>query len=388
MGLMTGNFLAIDLGSSNTTVYLGGEGIVLREPSAVLALRADPESVIAIGHEAKAMLGRSSGEAVLVSPVMDGAVTDVDMATLLTLALCEKVIGRRKSLDKTQLMMSMPQGLTKVEKDALMQVAKLTGARSPMLVRAPLAAALGSGLTVDTPRAAMIVTLGGGTTEIAVISMGAVVAARSMRTGSLAFDEAIVRFVRRKKNVLIGLRTAEDLKCDIGSALLPDYDVDSDDPEDLEPFELSEFARLEASEDAEAMATRFPTYAVAPGETVGETVLLKGRDARTGKPITVPITTRELALSLRDPIRTLVDAMRDAVGRVPAEMAADIAEDGIRLSGGGALMHGLAELLAAKLEMPVSVDEHPQDDVALGMGRLAEDDQLLALAGEAGSVEG
>jgi rod shape-determining protein MreB len=163
--------------------------------------------------------------------------------------------------------------------------------------------------------------------------------------------------------------------------------VDSDDPEDLEPFERSEFASLEASEDSGELALRFPTYAVAPGEQVGETVLLKGRDCKTGKPVTVPITTRELALSLREPIRTLVDALRDAIGRVPPELAADIAEDGIRLSGGGALMQGLAELLAAKLELPVSVDEHPQDDVALGMGRLAEDEQLLKLATEAGSVE-
>lgn len=388
MGLMTGNFLAIDLGSSNTTIFLGGEGVVLREPSAVLALRADPESAIAIGHEAKAMMGRSSGEAVLVSPVMDGAVTDVDMAALLTLALTEKVTGRRKTLEKMQLFMSMSQGLTKVEKDALSQVAKLTGAKTPFLVRAPLAAALGSGLTVDTPRGAMIVTLGGGTTEIAVLSMGGVVAARSMRTGSLSFDEAIVRFVRRRKNVLIGLRTAEDLKCDIGSALMPDYDVDSDDPEDLQPFERSEFVRLEESEGSAELALRFPTDVVKPGEPVGETVLLKGRDCKTGKPVTVSITTRELALSLREPIRTLVDALRDAIGRVPAEMAADIAEDGIRLSGGGALMHGLAELLSAKLELPVSVTEHPQDDVALGMGRLAEDEQLLKLATIAGSVEG
>ncbi len=387
MGLMSGNCLAIDLGSSNTSIFLGGEGVVLREPTAVLALRADPEGVIAIGHEAKAMLGRSSGEAALVSPVMDGAVTDVDMAALLTLALCEKVTGRRKSLDKTQLFMAMSQGLTKVEKDALMQVAKLTGARNPLLVRTPLAAALGSGLSVDSPRGCMIVTLGGGTTEIAVLSMGGVVAARSMRTGSMSFDEAIVRFVRRRKNVLIGLRTAEDLKCDIGSALLPDYDVDSEDPEDLEPFERSEFEKLEASEDSAALALRFPSYAVAPGEPVGETVLLKGRDCKTGKPVTVPITTRELALSLREPIRTLVDALRDAIGRVPPEMAADIAEDGIRLSGGGALMQGLAELLSAKLELPVSVDEHPMDDVALGMGRLAEDEKLLKLATEAGSVE-
>jgi len=388
MGLMTGNVIAIDLGSSYTSIYLGGEGVVLREPTQVLALRADPEGVIAIGHEAKAMLGRASGEAVLVSPVMDGAVTDVDMAALLTLALCEKVLGRRKSLDKMQLFLSMPQGLTKVEKDALTQVAKLTGAKSPLLVRAPLAAALGSGLSVETPRGAMIVTLGGGTTEIAVLSMGGVVAARSMRTGSLSFDEAIVRFVRRRKNVLIGLRTAEDLKCDIGSALLPDYDVDSDDPEDLEPFERSEFEKLDASEEAGELALRFPTDVIKPGEPVGETVLLKGRDAKTGKPVTVPITTKELALSLREPIRALVDALRDAVGRVPAELAADIAEDGIRLSGGGALMEGLAELLSQKLELPVSVDDHPQDDVALGMGRLAEDDQLLRLATEAGSVEG
>jgi rod shape-determining protein MreB len=388
MGLMSGNVIAIDLGSSNTSIYLGGEGVVLREPTAVLALRADPEGVIAIGHEAKAMMGRSSGEAVMVQPVMDGAVTDVDMAALITLALTEKVTGRRKSLDKMQLLMSMPQGLTKVEKDALTQVAKLTGAKTPLLVRAPVAAALGSGLSIETPRGMMIVTLGGGTTEIAVLSMGAVVAARSMRTGSLSFDEAIVRFVRRRKNVLIGLRTAEDLKCDIGSALLPDFDVDSDDPEDLEPFERSEFEQLEASGDSQELALRFPTDAVKPGEPVGETVLLKGRDAKTGKPVTVPITTRELALALREPIRILVDALRDAVGRIPAEMAADIAEDGIRLSGGGALMQGLAELLASKLELPVSVDDHPQDDVALGMGRLAEDDQLLKLATEAGSVEG
>jgi rod shape-determining protein MreB len=384
MGLMSGNVIAIDLGSSNTSIYLGGEGVVLREPTAVLALRG----VIAIGHEAKAMMGRSSGEAVMVQPVMDGAVTDVDMAALITLALTEKVTGRRKSLDKMQLLMSMPQGLTKVEKDALTQVAKLTGAKTPLLVRAPVAAALGSGLSIETPRGMMIVTLGGGTTEIAVLSMGAVVAARSMRTGSLSFDEAIVRFVRRRKNVLIGLRTAEDLKCDIGSALLPDFDVDSDDPEDLEPFERSEFEQLEASGDSQELALRFPTDAVKPGEPVGETVLLKGRDAKTGKPVTVPITTRELALALREPIRILVDALRDAVGRIPAEMAADIAEDGIRLSGGGALMQGLAELLASKLELPVSVDDHPQDDVALGMGRLAEDDQLLKLATEAGSVEG
>ena len=178
MGLITGNAMAIDLGSSNTTIYMEGEGVVLREPSQVLALRADPESVIAIGHEAKAMLGRASGEAVLVSPVMDGAVTDVDMAALLALALSEKVTGRRKSLDKMQLFMSMSQGLTKVEKDALGQVAKLTGARNPPLVRSPLAAALGSGLQVDSPRAAMVVVLGGGTTEIAVLSMGAVVADR------------------------------------------------------------------------------------------------------------------------------------------------------------------------------------------------------------------
>ncbi len=388
MGLFSGNCLAVDLGSSNTSVFLSGGGVVLREPSAVLALRADPEGVIAIGHEARAMLGRASGEAILVSPIMDGAVTDVDMATLLVLALCEKAMGRRKSLDKMQLFISMSQGLTKVEKDALLQVAKLTGARNPILVRTPLAAALGSGLSVEGPRGSMVVVLGGGTTEIAVLSMGGVAAARSMRTGSLSFDEAIVRFVRRRKNVIIGLRTAEDLKCDIGSALLPDYDVDADDPDDLEPFERQRVANMDGSEDSEEMALRFPTYAVSPGEPVGETVLLKGRDAKTGKPVTVPITTRELALSLREPIRVLVDALRDAIGRVPAELAADIAENGIRLSGGGALMCGLAELLAAKLEVPVSVAEHPQDDVVLGMGRLAEDDYLRKLAMEAGSVEG
>ena len=386
MALLGGAAIGIDLGSEWTRVCLSGE-IALSEPTRVLVAADNPHQVLAVGEEARALVGRAVGQAELIPPVAAGAVADVDMAALLTLALTEKVTGRRKSLEKMQLFMSMSQGLTKVEKDALSQVAKLTGARNPLLVRTPLAAALGSGLTVDTPRGAMIVTLGGGTTEIAVLSMGGVVAARSMRTGSMSFDEAIVRFVRRRKNVLIGLRTAEDLKCDIGSAIMPDYDVDSDDPEDLQPFERSEFERLDESVDSAELALRFPTDVVKPGEPVGETVLLKGRDCKTGKPVTVPITTRELALSLREPIRTLVDALRDAIGRVPAEMAADIAEDGIRLSGGGALMHGLAELLSAKLELPVSVTEHPQDDVALGMGRLAEDEQLLKLATSAGSVE-
>lgn len=367
MGLFSGNTIAIDLGSSFTAIYLSGQGIALREPTSILTLREDAQSVVAVGEEAYRMLGRTAEETVLMSPVIDGAVTDVDAATLLMLALAEKAAGRRKPMEKGQLFVGMSQGLTRVEHGALEQAARQTGAKRPILVRAPLAAALGAGLDADQPRGRMVVVLGGGTTEIAVISMNAVVAARSMRTGCFSMDEAIVRYVRRKKGLIIGPRTAEDLKCDIGSATLPDYDAEDEDLPDA-PDEAGEEAAAEAGPQ-------------------GEKVLLKGRDAKTGKPRTVPITTRDVALALKEPVRLLIDAMHDALSRTPPELAGDVKEEGVHLSGGGALLEGLAPLLSEKLEVPVTVSEHPQDDVLLGIARLSDDDKLRNLAVEAGTVE-
>ncbi|MEG0145119.1 MAG: rod shape-determining protein [Clostridia bacterium] len=375
MGFLSGGGIAIDLGSSNTTIYLENEGIVLREPTSVLVMTDDPTSVLAVGGDAYQSQGRTGKATQLAFPVMDGAVTDVDLAALTMIALSEKATGRRKPMEKAQLLVSMSQGLTKVEKDALALAVRASGAKRTILVKTPLAAALGAGLTVDQPRAVMIVVLGGGTTEIAVISMTGIVAARSMRTGSLSMDEAIVRYVRRKKRLIIGLSTAEDLKCDIGSATLPTEDYDEDWPEDEDDQPI-----LENTQET-GLAT------IEPVEPVGEKALLKGKNALTGKPETITVSTRDIALALREPVSVLIDAIRDALGRVPPELAADILDSGITLSGGGALLSGLAQLLAEKTGVPVSVGEHPHEDVILGLGRMASDDKLLNGALEAGAAQ-
>ncbi|MEF9973942.1 MAG: rod shape-determining protein [Clostridia bacterium] len=375
MGFLSGGGIAIDLGSSNTTIYLENEGIVLREPTSVLVMTDDPTSVLAVGGDAYQSQGRTGKATQLTFPVMDGAVTDVDLAALTMIALSEKATGRRKPMEKAQLLVSMSQGLTKVEKDALALAVRASGAKRTILVKTPLAAALGAGLTVDQPRAVMIVVLGGGTSEIAVISMTGIVAARSMRTGSLSMDEAIVRYVRRKKRLIIGLSTAEDLKCDIGSATLPTEDYDEDWPEDEDDQPI-----LENTQET-GLAT------IEPVEPVGEKALLKGKNALTGKPETITVSTRDIALALREPVSVLIDAIRDALGRVPPELAADILDSGITLSGGGALLTGLAQLLAEKTGVPVSVGEHPHEDVILGLGRMASDDKLLNGALESGAAQ-
>ena len=379
MGFFTGEGIAIDLGSANTTIYLENEGIVLREPTSVLTLLDDPAAVLAVGGDAYAMSGRGGEQTLLQFPVMDGAVTDADLAALVMIALAEKATGRRKPMEKAQLLVSMSQGLTKVEREALLQAIRITGAKRSVAVKTPLAAALGAGLTVDQPRGSMVVVLGGGVTEIAVLSMNAIVAARSMRTGLLSMDEAIVRYMRRKKGVIIGLSTAEDLKCDIGSAALPEQDEDLDDLLEADlPEEDKPQREGEGQDGPNSQEGAVPQ---------GEKALLKGRDVKTGKPTTVTVTTRDIALALREPVRLLLDAVKDALGRMPKELAGDILETGITLSGGGALLRGLAPLLAERAGLPVSVGEHPHEDVILGLGMLAGDEKLLRGALQAGSAQ-
>ncbi|MGJ4849522.1 rod shape-determining protein [Bacillota bacterium Meth-B3] len=367
MSFFSGDGIAIDLGSANTTIYLENQGIVLREPTSVLVMADDPAQVYAVGGDAYAMGGRGQGRFERLSPVMDGAVTDADMAALLMVSLAERATGRRKPMEKAQLLVSMSQGLTKVEKAALIQAVRMTGAKRAVLVKTPVAAALGAGLKVDDTRALMIVVLGGGTTEIAVIASGAIAAARSMRTGTLSMDEAIARHIRREKGVVIGLTTAEDLKCDIGSAELPEEEAEG------------------AQDGADDKDGKEEDKMEAPDE--GEKVLLKGRDAKTGQPTTVEITPRDIALGLEGSIALLVDALRDALSRVPPELAADILDAGICLSGGGALLKGLAPRLAAETAVPVSVGEHPHEDVILGLGTLAADERLLKLLLMTGAAE-
>ncbi len=369
MGIFTGDGIGVDLGSSFVGIHLSGEGIALREASSVLSLKADVQQVLGIGDEAKQMLGRTAEDCVLVSPVMDGAVTDVDLCALMVLALSERATGKRKPMEKVQLAVSMPVGLTKVERAALEEVARLTGSKRSLFVKSPHAAALGAGLSVDEPKGTMVVLMGGGVTEIAVLSMNSIVAARSMRTGSLSMDEAIQRYVRRHKDLIIGLRTAEDLKCDIGSAVLP-VAVEAQDANLIESSMLDEDG-----------------HEIAPVLAQGEKVLLKGKHALTGMPTTIEITTRDIALALQEPVAILVDAMRDALSRTPDELAADILEQGIHLSGGGARLFGLQELLEKQTGVAVHASDHPEDDVLLGLGRLLDDERLCRACIEAGSVE-
>lgn len=344
MPLFTGDLICADLGSSFTTVVLGNVGAVLKEPTKVLTLEEDTQSVLAIGIDAQMMLGKTAGDSTIHSPVLDGAITDTDMVALLLLALAEKATGRKRPMDKARFAVSMSQGLTKVEKAALKQASRQTGAKRPILIRTPMAAATGAGADVSSPRGTMTMVLGGGTTEIAVLAMNSVIAARTIRSAGLSMDEAIVRYIRREKGLIIGLRTAEDIKCDIGSAIEP--------------------------EDGD-----------------GESVLLKGKNAVTGKPETISVTTRDVAKALRQSIDLLVDAMRDALSRTPTELSGDILEDGVHLCGGGALLSGLAQLLASETGVPFTVSEHPQDDVALGLSRIAEDDKILNDALDFGSAE-
>ena len=372
MAIFAGDSIGVDLGSCNIGIHLGGEGIALREASKVLSLKADSLQVLGIGDEARAMHGRTAEECQLVSPIMDGAVTDIDICALMIIALAERVTGKRKPMDKVRMMLSMPMGLTKVERAALSDAARMMGAKRAHFVKSPLAAAIGAGLSVEEARGTMVLLLGGGVTEIAVLSMNGIVAARSMRTGSLSMDEAIVRYVRKNKDLIIGLNTAEDLKCDIGSALMPAAEKSPADENLIEGEVLDEFGQL---------------IPVEPQLEQGEKVLLRGKHAVTGVPTTIEITTRDIAMALAEPVSVIVDAMRDALGRTPEELAADILEQGIQICGGGAMLFGLKEVLEAQTGVPVLVSEHPQDDVLLGIGRLLDDERLLRECIEAGSVE-
>ena len=333
MGVFSSGGVGLDLGSANITICLENEGIVLREPSYVLTLRDDPEDVMAVGRDARQMLGRTPKDVALLSPVMDGAVADIELATLLMKSLSEKALGRRRALEKNRLVVSMSTGATRVEHAAAVSAVRAAGAKRAALIRASVAAALGAGLSIEEAKGIMIVLIGGSTTEVAVLSMNGVVAARTSRTGSLALDEAIIRYVRREKGLIIGQRTAEDLKIDLGTAM--EIPMDS-----------------------------------------LENVTLRGRDARTGRPGTAEINALDIQRAILPALDNLLESIREAFENTPAELAEDMLVNGIHLAGGGALLDGLRERLAALLNIPVSMGENPQDEVALGACIAASDDRI------------
>ena len=333
MGVFSSGGVGIDLGSANVTIFLESEGVVLREPSYVLVSRDDPDSVLACGRDARQMLGRTPREALLISPVMDGAVGDIEMTTMLLRELSEKAIGSRRALDRTRLVVSLGLGVTRVERAALEEAVKALGARRAALVRGSVAAAVGAGVSIDEPKGVMVVNIGGSTTEVAVLASGGVVASRAARTGGMALDEAIIRYIRNEKGLVIGQRTAEDLKIDIGSAA-------QGEPENAED------------------------------------VLLRGRDVRTGKPSTVSVSPKDVNRAILPPLTMLLENIREAFENTPPELAADILERGVYLSGGGARLEGLRERLSELLSMPVHMSESPEDDVASGAGAIAADERL------------
>ncbi len=333
MGVFSTGGVGLDLGSANVTICLENEGVVLREPSYVLTLRDDPDEVLGVGRDARQMLGRTPKDVALLSPVMDGAVADIEQATLLIKALSEKALGKRRALEKNRLVVSMATAATRVEHAAAQSAVRASGAKKSALIRASIAAALGAGLSIEEARGVMVVLIGGSTTEVAVLSMNGVVAARTTRTGSLALDEAIMRYIRREKGLIIGQRTAEDLKVDLATAL------------------------------------EIPMTSV-------ENVTLRGRDARTGKPATAEITSLDVQRAILPPLDSLLESIREAFENTPAELAEDLLTNGIHLSGGGALLEGLRERLTNLLGIPVNISENPQDEVARGACIAASDDKI------------
>ena len=334
MGVFSSGGVGIDLGSANVTICLENEGVVLREPSYVLTLRDDIDEILAVGRDARQMLGRTPKDVSLVSPIMDGAVGNIELATALIQQLADKSLGKRRALEKNRLVVSMSQGCTRVERTALEEAVRRAGARRAALVRSSVAAAMGAGVPIEEPRGSMLICIGGSTTEVTIVSMNGVVAARTMRTGSLALDEAIMRYVRREKGLIIGQRTAEDLKIDLGNAMRN------------------------------------------PG-MIRERASLRGRDAATGKPATVEISAIDIHNAITPPLEALVENIRDAFENIPAELAEDILPQGVYLSGGGARLEGIGDRLGEMLGMRVTMDENPQDDVALGCCIIASSERLI-----------
>jgi rod shape-determining protein MreB len=332
LGLFS-NDLAIDLGTANTLVYVKGEGIVCNEPSVVAVQKDNRGSrrVLAVGAEAKRMLGRTPGNINAIRPLKDGVIADFEITEAMLRYFIQK-IHNRKTLVRPRIIICVPFGVTEVEKRAVRESAESAGAREVYLVEEPMAAAIGAGLPITEPAGNMIVDIGGGTTEVAVISLAGIVFSKSIRVGGDKMDEAIVQYVKRKYNLLVGERTAELVKITIGSAY--------------------------------------------PGEEI-QTMEIKGRDLVAGVPKTVEITDEEIRESIVEPINAIVEAVRIGLERTPPELASDIVDKGIVLAGGGALLRNLDTLLRDQTGLPVMLADEPLEAVVMGAGKVLDELSLL-----------
>ncbi len=323
--------LAIDLGTANTLVFVKGRGINLREPS-VVAINSETNEVQAVGTEAKKMLGRASGNIETIRPMKDGVIAHFDVTQLMIREFIKKVHNNRKSLVRPRVVIAAPSGITQVEKRAVRDSAESAGAREVFLIEEPMAAALGVDLPIEEASGNMIIDIGGGTTEVAIISMYGIVFSKSVRVAGDEMDEAIVNYVKRKYNLLIGERMAEEIKIQIGSA----YPLDQ---------------RI--------------------------TMEIKGRDLVAGIPKTLVLSDEEVREALQETFSTIVEAVKIALERTPPELAADIVDKGVVVTGGGSLIKGLDILLRESTGLPITLAEDPLSAVALGAGKLLSDPKLL-----------
>ena len=330
---MFGLDLGIDLGTSTCLVYVKGRGIVLCEPS-VVAMSRETNQVLAVGEEARMMLGRTPGNIVAIRPMRDGVIADYTITKAMLKHFIHRACGRRRVF-KPQVVVCVPSGATSVERRAVVEAALEAGARRAFPIEEPMAAAIGAGLPIAGPQGNMVVDIGGGTTDIAIISLGGIVISDSVRVGGIRMDEAIMQYVRREHNLLIGERTAEEVKIRIGSAY------------PMEPEMQME---------------------------------VKGRDLVTGLPRTIVVTSEEVRRALQEPVRAVVEKVKDVLEQTPPELAADIVERGIMLTGGGALLRGIDRLLQDETGIPVHVAEDPISCVAVGAGRALEEIDALKRA--------
>lgn len=324
--------LGIDLGTANTLVYARGKGIVVREPS-VVALHTDTKTITAVGEQAKKMIGRTPGNIRAIRPMKDGVIADFETTATMIKHFIKQAQKQRALFPRhPNVMVCVPSGITAVEKRAVEDATKQAGAKEAYTIEEPFAAAIGADLPVWEPTGSMVVDIGGGTTEVAVISLGGIVTSRSIRVAGDEMDEAIIQYIKRQYNLMIGERTSEQLKMEIGSAM---------------PLEKA------------------------------ETMEIRGRDLVTGLPKTLSITSHEMTDALTDTVNSIVDAVKITLEKCPPELSADIMDRGIVLTGGGALLRSLDKLLARETGMPVIVAENPLDCVAIGTGRALDNIHLF-----------
>ncbi|MEH7176377.1 rod shape-determining protein [Neobacillus vireti] len=324
--------LGIDLGTANTLVYVKGKGIVLREPS-VVAMQTDTKAIVAVGNDAKNMIGRTPGNVVAMRPMKDGVIADFEItAVMMKYHIRQAIKSKSIFSGKPYVMVCVPSGITAVEERAVIDATRQAGAKDAYTIEEPFAAAIGANLPVWEPTGSMVVDIGGGTTEVAIISLGGIVTSISIRVGGDEMDDSIVSFIRKNYNLMIGERTAEAIKMEIGSA---------GDSEGIDNMEI------------------------------------RGRDLLTGLPKTIEITAKEIGSALKDTVYAIVEAVKNTLEKTPPELAADIMDRGIVLTGGGALLRNLDKVISEETNMPVLIAENPLDCVAIGTGKALDHIQLF-----------